>query len=311
MGDLTFGKSFDGLALQRFHWSIRSIHVHEKATGLLRPAPWITHLLSKLPSSLIPMAALLRFSEESLEARRQNSPPQPDILSHLLEADPFFADPEKERGLMTGDARLLIIAGSETTASTLTFLVYHLARDPSLQSTLFKELVAHKIQDSTAITVDAVRDLPYLNALVKEALRLHPPAPSGIARDTPPEGLQMGDVFIPGNITVTTPLYSIHRSEKAFVDPDDFIAERWTTRPELILHKTAFALFLIGPFACIGKQLAYNEMRTVAAMLVLTFKMRLADGEDGRALLSDSLDVFTMSVAPLQVVFERRTGKDS
>lgn len=120
----------------------------------------------------------------------------------------------------------------------------------------------------------------------------------------------MGDVFIPGDITVTTPLYSIHRSEKAFVHPDEFVAERWTTQPELILHKTAFAPFLIGPFACIGRQLAYNEMRTVAAMLVLTFEMRLADGEDGSTLLNKSLDVFTLSLAPLQVVFEQRREKN-
>ena len=230
-------------------------------------------------------------------------------MSHLLEADRFFADPQREHQLMTGDARLLIIAGSDTTAATLTYLVYHLASDPSLEQTLFDELAAHGINDSTSITVDAVRNLPYLNALIKETLRLHPPVPSAIARDTPPEGLKLGDLFIPGEVTVHTPLYSIQRSAKAFVQPNDFIPERWTTRPELMLQKSAFAPFLLDAWACIGRQLAYNEMLTVAAMLVLAFEVRLAEGEDSGALLNESLDTFVMMLAPLRVVFERRDGK--
>lgn len=310
MGDLTFGKSFDGLSSARTHWAIAFIHDHSWANGLLIPAPWLLHLLSKIPNSLNPQVKLNHFSEKAVEARRLNVPPEADIMSHLLDADPFYADPQREQQLMTGDARLLIIAGSDTTATALTHLVYHLASEPSLQKTLHDELAAYGIQDSAAITVDAVHNLPYLDALIKENLRLHPPIPSFTARDTPPGGLQVNDdLFIPGDTTVTTPLYSIHRSEKAFVQPDDFIPERWTTRPELILHKSAFAPFLTGTFACIGRQLAYNEMRTVAAMLVLAFEVRLADGEDGSALLNESQDVFVMNLAPLRVVFEERAQK--
>lgn len=101
----------------------------------------------------------------------------------------------------------------------------------------------------------------------------------------------------------------MHRSPKAFERPDDFVPERWTKGPrqQLTPHNAAaFAPFLRGTYACIGKQLAYNEMRSVAAMLVLAFEVRFAEGEDGSGLLNASEDVFTMNVAPLWVVFEKR-----
>lgn len=148
MGDLTFGKSFNGLTLQKTHWATASINKTNKSITRLSPASWVLHLLSRLPKSLNPQTKLLRFSEESVEARRRNPPPEEDIMSHLLGADPFFADPKRDYDLMTGDARLLIIAGSETTATALTFLVYHLAQDPSLQQTLLEELHANNIKVS-------------------------------------------------------------------------------------------------------------------------------------------------------------------
>jgi cytochrome P450 family 628 len=306
MGDLAFGQSFEGIQAQKTHWAITSIRDSETALGLLGPIPWLLHLMTKLPNFMNPMQKLLLFSEESVEKRRQMEPPEPDIMSYLLNADQFFSDPVKEYQLFTGDARLLIIAGSDTTAMSLTFLFYHLASDPTLQQRLYDELLANNITTSEDVTVSTVKDLPYLNALLNENLRIHPPVPSFSARDTPPEGLQVGSISIPGDITVYTPLYSIQRSRAAFDQPEDFIPERWTTRPELIRNKKAFAPFLIGPQSCIGRQLAYNEMRTVVCKLVLKFTVRLADGETGKKLLEESEDVFTVTIKPLKVVFAPR-----
>ena len=309
MADLTFGQSFEGLKAQKTHWAITSIRDSETALGLLGPIPWLIHLMTKLPNFMNPMYKLLLFSEESVEKRRQMEPAEPDIMSHLLNADPFFSDPTQEYQLLTGDARLLIIGGSDTTAMSLTFLFYHLATDPSLQHNLHAELHAHNLTTPTSITVSSVKDLPYLNALLNENLRLHPPVPSAPVRDTPPSGLTLSPTtHIPGSTTVYTPLHSIQRSPLAFAQPDAFIPERWTTRPELTLNKKAFAPFLIGPQSCIGRQLAYSEMRTVVAKLVLRFMVALAEGETGEGLLRGSEDVFTVTIKPLRLVFSARKG---
>ncbi|ETN45185.1 uncharacterized protein HMPREF1541_10062 [Cyphellophora europaea CBS 101466] len=308
MGDLAFGRSFNGLQSETTHWAIDAIYDSNKTTVVVGCTPWLAHLLTRLPDWLNPQAALLRFSDASLQARQQLDPEEPDIMSHLLAADAFYADPKAQQDLMKGDSRLIIIAGSDTTASTLTFLFYYLASEPQLQRRLRKELAANNLHDSASIAVESVQHLPYLDGLVNETLRLHPPVQTSTMRETPAEGLQVGDRFIPGLVTITTPLSTIHRSPKAFRQPNDFIPERWTTRPELILNKSAFAPFLAGPYGCIGKQLAMMELRTVAARLVLAFQISLAEGEDGSRLLRESEDVFTTHAMPLRLVFEERKG---
>jgi cytochrome P450 family 628 len=93
---------------------------------------------------------------------------------------------------------------------------------------------------------------------------------------------------------------------KAFVKPNEFIPERWSSQPELILDKNAWFPFVIGRYGCIGKQLALNEMRTVMAKLVLEFNITFAKGEDGHRLLEESHDIFTFTCSELDLVFTAR-----
>ncbi|RMZ86840.1 hypothetical protein DV736_g5936, partial [Chaetothyriales sp. CBS 134916] len=196
-----------------------------------------------------------------------------------------------------GDARLLIIAGSDTTATTLVHCFYHLARDPALVAKLRAELEAQNVSSGDNFEIASLQYLPYLNALINETLRMHPPVPGGVYRNTPDEGVVINGIRVPG-------------ARRAFAQPNDFIPERWTTRPELILNKNAFFPFGIGKFSCIGKILALNELRTVISKMVLEFDVEFATEEDGSTLLYESKDGFTMANAPLMVVWKER-GKSS
>ena len=99
---------------------------------------------------------------------------------------------------------------SDTTAATLTSLFFELATHQNTLTTLRAELDEYFAEgesvDSTSLT-----KLSYLSAAIDEALRLHPPVPSGLQRVTPPEGLMVGEIFVPGKTIVQVPLHTIHR----------------------------------------------------------------------------------------------------
>jgi cytochrome P450 len=94
--------------------------------------------------------------------------------------------------------------------------------------------------------------------------------------------------------------------ESCFQHASEFIPERWGDKPELILNKAAFAPFSSGVYSCVGKQLALMELRGVIARAVTQFDIGFAPGEDGTNLLTKTRDVFTLDLAPLNLVFTER-----
>lgn len=139
-------------------------------------------------------------------------------MSHILEAGDFFkGDKERERLLLMGDARLLIVAGSDTTATTLVYCFYHFARDPSLVKKLRDELKEHNIVNDDSFSVTALQYLNYLNALINETLRMHPPVPGGVFRNTPRGGVEIDGKRLPGGVRVIGPHYTIQRCKSYVV----------------------------------------------------------------------------------------------
>lgn len=248
---------------------------------------------------------MIKYSEKTFKEREANPPKEPDIMTSILDAGPFYQDRKLNDGLLVGDARLLIIAGSDTTSSTLTYVMYHLAHEPKVVEKLREELSEANIPADAPLS--AMAHLPYLNAIINESLRLNPAVPSGVYRKSPDEGIDFDGTFIPSGVTIMSPIYAIQRDSRAFAKPEEFIPERWTTQPELTLEKGAFFPFIHGRYGCIGKQLAYNEMRLVTARVVQEFDIAFAPGEDGTKLLMESQDQFTLGCAPLKVVLTKRS----
>jgi cytochrome P450 len=117
---------------------------------------------------------------------------------------------------ITFEAQSYITAGTDTTATTLTYLVYSVCSNEKVRETLTAELVSL----SETLTYDDVRDLPYLNQVINETLRLYSAAPSALPRIVPPEGAQLAGYQISGGATVSTQVYSLHRDPTIFPDPE-------------------------------------------------------------------------------------------
>jgi cytochrome P450 len=137
------------------------------------------------------------------------------------------------------------LLNSDTTAAALTYTFYHLARDSSHIEKLRSELKPLRGSDGE-FDVKSLQSAEHLNGVINEALRLHPPVPSGLLRVTPPEGITVGRTYIPGNTTVVSPTYTIGRLESCFEQASEFIPERWYSKPEMVKDKSAFAPFSLG-----------------------------------------------------------------
>lgn len=103
------------------------------------------------------------------------------------------------------------MAGSDTTASTLTYAFYEFAQHPELIVKLRKELEVEGMMKEEDVKIQALCGLPYLNAVINETLRLHPPVPGGLHRDTPAEGVVMNGQHLSGGVHILGPTHTIHR----------------------------------------------------------------------------------------------------
>lgn len=183
----------------------------------------------------------------------------------------IISESEKGVGLDETDVALeataLVVAGSDTTAVSLTYLVWAVLSRPDIQDALQKELAC--LPDNY---VDQdLEDLPLLNAVIDETLRLYGAAPGGLPRNVPDEGADVAGYYMPGGTIVTTQAYTIHRDDKLFENALQFDPYRWfklnseETTPQQELAKAAYHPFGAGSRVCIGIHLARTELRLAAA----------------------------------------------
>ncbi|KAH7311563.1 benzoate 4-monooxygenase cytochrome P450 [Stachybotrys elegans] len=275
MGDFGFGKDFGMVREQR--WVDGALMMRSALTllGPFSPAIWIPRLGFALVPNLGKVKhwfKMLDFADDCTYARMKAESPNPDVSDYFIKE--FLAGPQDQhnRRLLSGDIATMVVAGSDTTAPSLTILLYHLARYPEQAAKVLKEL------STVSDTADArvLATLPELQAFINESQRLLPAILSFGSRITPPEGLSLDGTFVPGGVKISAPRYSLGRLPDAYVKPDEFIAERWTTRPDLIKDKRSFSPFGTGRMSCVGKNLAMAQLRLVAALVLTKYKLNFA-----------------------------------
>ncbi|KAJ9640574.1 hypothetical protein H2204_003202 [Knufia peltigerae] len=304
MGDLAFGKSFNMLTTGKEHFFLQLVHKGQSPVGVFTPTPWLTLLLKEIPFAMRTFHKFLNWCGLQVEERQKMEMAEPDVMSYIIDSSNHAQNPMEARNWLQADSRLIIVAGSDTTAATLTNAFYYMTKDPIHLKRLREELDDLRLADGTFNFKD-LQGAAYLNAVINETLRLQPPVPSGLLRKTPPEGISIDGVYIPGNINISIPSYTLGRSEAAFTQAKDFIPERWMSKPEMIKSKEAYAPFSVGPYSCIGKQLALMELRDVIAQLTTKFNVEQAPGyktspEQGME------DIFTVALGNLDLVFSLR-----
>lgn len=124
---------------------------------------------------------------------------------------------------LLSEGQLYIIAGSDTTANTLTYLVWTLARMPELKDRLIEEL--NTLPDN--YTDEDLRKLDLMNRVIKEALRVYPATPEGLPRLVPAGGVELCGYALDAETVVAAQPFSMHRNPEVFERADEFNPDRW------------------------------------------------------------------------------------
>ncbi|KAF2184814.1 cytochrome P450 [Zopfia rhizophila CBS 207.26] len=284
IGDLSFGESFGCLERGDFHFWItlifRSVQAGaiEAATRRFATAgsPLQSYLMRWIPNELRKQRRdHLSYSREKVLKRLSDTKSdRKDFIYYILRQSKRI-DLSQDEIIVNG--ALFIVAGSETTAMTFSAMTNFLIAHPQKFDILKKE-IRETFKSEEEITVEKATALRYLNACIEETLRMLPPAPIGFLRSVPAGGDTIDGEYLPGGTTVSVSSWCAQHNPANFRNPDEFIPERWFDPAYASDHKLASRPFSLGPRGCIGKNLAYMEMRLAFSRLFWLYDMTTTDG---------------------------------
>ncbi|HET7507924.1 MAG TPA: cytochrome P450 [Solirubrobacterales bacterium] len=209
-------------------------------------------------------------------ARRRATPDsgRRDILSLLVRArgagGEEFSDREIRDQVMT-----LMFAGHDTSTSTLTFMLHELARHPEVVRRLHEE--QDRVLGGASPTAQQLeKEMPYLDMVLDEVLRLYPPAWIGPRRAI--REYQFGGHTVPRDAYVNYCSWASHRLPEVFPEPEAFIPERFTRERKAALPRGAYVPFGGGSRICIGKRFGQTEVKLVATKLLQRLRMEALPG---------------------------------
>jgi cytochrome P450 len=211
---------------------------------------------------------------EIAERRARQDLDRLDILSLLLAArdddGSALSDGEVRDQLMT-----LMFAGHDTTTSTVSFLLYELARHPNVLARLHEEQDA-VLGGRAPSATELFSRLPYLDMVVDEVLRLYPPAWVGPRRAV--RDFEFAGHTVPAGAHVDYCSWASHRLPEVFPEPEAFIPERFTRERKAAMPRGAYVPFGGGSRICIGKRFGQTEVKLLATMLLQQLRFELLPG---------------------------------
>lgn len=210
-----------------------------------------------------------------------SKPRKTDLLDKYLDAADKHQDTVPP-GLVQRMVASTISAGFDTTAFTMTTLLYYLLENPSSMTRLQKEIdeAVSNGELSSPPTFKEADKLEYLSASIKEAVRCFPFLSLPLERIVPDEGATIAGQWFPGGTVVSCHPYIVHRDGNVFgPDTDQFRPERWLVQDSetRIKMERASLGFGNGKRICLGRHLAELEMKKVIPTLLMRFQVRVAN----------------------------------
>ncbi|XP_022102018.1 cytochrome P450 4F12-like [Acanthaster planci] len=263
--------------------------VQERKTGSpLLVNPWLFRLSSLYPDWKRACQYVHRIADELIEKRKK------EISEKAEGGDPFvkprdfldtliLACDTDGKGLtvqeMTDEVNIFLFAGHETTATTTTWLLYNLARYPEHQTKVREEVdkILEK-RDSDRINSEDLSHMEYMSLVIKETLRMYPPAVLLSRTLTAP--YDVDGVILPPGTLVAFNTYQLHHNPTVWgEDHMDFKPSRFLPENFTKMDPFSYVPFSAGPRNCIGQHFAYNQIKVLVGRILRQFRLSLVDGE--------------------------------
>ncbi|CAN9258072.1 unnamed protein product [Alternaria alternata] len=290
IGDLCFGESFhcldEGVATE---WALGTTNVLISSTldMAVRRVTGVGTWLNQMAQKLMPKEAMkwrmitfMNTKKKTFDRLADETSSHKDVIYHIQrnkDARKTLAPTE-----LLLNMTLLVTAGSETISSLLVTFMYNLCVHREIHKRL-ATMIRTTFADPSDITLQKLEELVYLDACIKEALRIFPPVSSNLPRAVPAKGAQIGPHILPGGSLVSVAPWAAVRSESNFHLPNEFHPERWLRNhpeqgwdPAFENDKlSASTPFGAGPKQCMGQSLSYYEIRLIVAHLLWAFDFEL------------------------------------
>ncbi|PKX94106.1 cytochrome P450 [Aspergillus novofumigatus IBT 16806] len=261
LGEMAFGESFHSLEAGKPHfWGdliVEHLYFITLVDNLRRIGAIATLFRYLIPSSVLTQSKNSQYSRNQVEK----------CLASKASRKEF----KKEE--MAAHVSTFAIAGGETVSTFLAGTTCFLLQHPDKLDRLVSE-IRGAFQSYDEIKAQAAQQLPYLQAVINEGLRLCPPGSQGSPRISP--GFELHGRYIPEGAEIYTSPWTTAHDPKYFANPMEFIPERWLD-PSSRDIKEASQPLLLGPRSCIGRNFAYMEMNLLMAKLFWTYDLELVN----------------------------------
>jgi cytochrome P450 len=294
LGRTLFGADIDeAFPVIRETFPILGEHVRRRARNPLRlPRRWPTAAQRRAAEA---RRLLYQAVDAIIDRRRRQPGEDADLISQLLGA----RDPQNGAALSRQDLRdqvlIFLLAGHETTSTALTFTCHLLGQHLDTQQRVHDEV--DKIIGSRPPTADDLPRLAYTAMVIKEAMRLYPPAPT-LGRLAQSADQIAGYHIPPGSVVLISP-WVTHRRPDMWPDPDRFDPDRFQPTAAATRHRYSYIPFAGGPRGCIGSHFAITEAVAAAAIILNAYTLRTAPD---RITLTTGITLRPASPVPCELV---------
>ncbi|KAH7849498.1 hypothetical protein Vadar_018727 [Vaccinium darrowii] len=281
--DNTFATAFDRATeatLQRFIfpevlWRLKKWLRLGMEVGLSRSLGHVDGYLSDV----------IKTRKQELMSQQKDSNPHDDLLSRFMKKKESYSEKFLQHVALN-----FILAGRDTSSVAMSWFFYLVIQNPKVEENILKEICTVLIETrgddvskwvNEPLGFEEVDRLMYLKASLSETLRLYPSVPEDskhvVADDVLPDG-----TFVPAGSSVTYSIYSAGRMKSTWGDDClEFRPERWLSsdRKSFVTHDPfKFVAFNAGPRICLGKDLAYLQMKSIAAAVLLRHRLSVVAG---------------------------------